>query len=297
VKLDNNNGGILSVDASIYDPNYNKAFEKLAINLKHMGEEICHDTVRGVNYLLDNINTYQDVHTSKAQLLLENGPNYDNVNSETKIFSSYYNFNSLLYKTSVFFKASDSTVDIVRFSFEPTMEHARVVVRDYIHLQSIFQGSNIYSLSLSAIDVAHYLYQGEAKQAGIQAITTASYMLLPEIGSLVVPEYSEAVTFIYRTAMITYNGYSFANNVYSLYVNHGAVESKLKSDLAYSNLYIKLGWNDSAKELLEDVVKIVKDDIEMYPDSCTEVQNIAFEKYHLTEMMDYLGMECSYCNI
>ena len=165
-------------------------------------------------------------------------------------------------------KAADSLVDGAKFIYQPTVEHAKTLTRDVIHLQSIILGDNIYSLSLSTIDIYNQMQQGEYFQAGI----TAGYAFLP----ILMGPYAPA----YRTAITIYSAYSLAANAYS-FSDYNTPAAQLKSNLAYDELANYWGWKESAKEYLSDAAKIVIEEND------PSLQDVA-QEHHLMEMLGNL---------
>jgi hypothetical protein len=222
---------LLCIDASIYDPNYHKPFEKLVTNLQLIGAEVSHNVISIGYYIMDNIYVKNDnSNNNPAPLMIEDDP-YSNPQSKTK---TSVNFNDLLYKSTISFKSLDFMIDTSRFINEPNVENVQKTLRDVVHLQSIFAGNNMYSMALSFIDITNQLSKGKIQEAGIQAITSISYMAIPTMLSFTGIPY---LGFAYGSLMAGYSGYHAVSNAYSLYSEYGTVEWQLKSAIAYKDLY------------------------------------------------------------
>jgi hypothetical protein len=224
-------GVFLCIDASIYDPNYHKPFEKLAVNLQLIAAEVSNNVIFSVHYLMESIYGKNDnSNNHPTPLMIEDEPHIKPQSNE-KIS---INFNDLLYKSTISFKSFDFIVNIFRFINEPSAENVQKTLRDVVHLQNIFAGSNIYSIALSFINIKNQLYQGEVQEAGIQAITTIGYMALPTALAFTGVPY---LGFAYGAMMAGFTGYHAVNNARSLYSEYGTVEWQLKSAVAYKGLY------------------------------------------------------------
>lgn len=257
---------VLSIDASIYDPNYGQPFDEIANNLISLSDS-------AIGFIAD---------FSKTKLLTENFEG----SSSSLTFKFDFQINDAL----LLIKATNSFVDIIKFYNEPNLEHGKVLLRDCIHLQSIVQGNNIYSTLLVFIDMFDKFYHSKAYDGISQGITSLSFMLLPMATTIFAPQYYYA----YGYFMLGLNAISLASNIYSFYINSGDLESQLKSKLTYSNIYIYLGMNDAAKNLVYESLNIVEEDAKSFKDG-SNIQNIA-SKYQLYYMVDYLGIELHHYN-
>jgi len=249
--------GLLSIDASIYDVNYGEGFTKF------------------VKYLIGSENEV---------LKIENSNDFKGNAEEGNCF--------YLWDAVFSIKAGNTFVDIYKFYNEPDIEHTRILLRDWIHLNSIVQGNSGYLLTLGTVDVFNKFYQGEAYEAVKQGVTTLGYMLMPAISSIFFPQYSGIVNTVYSSIMVGFSSLSLGLNLYSAYRDYGTLESKLKSNLVYSHLYINLGFNEWAKELVQDSINIVREDAKK-SELDSPIQNIAYE-YHLNEKIVYLGLDNYY---
>jgi hypothetical protein len=251
----------------------------------------------------DNKNTFLlegvILDDNKAPLMLKNSANYasliekldDNkaplmlkssADDASSGVNSFDNLHNLFHQTSIYFKISDSIVDVFKFCSEPTMKHFNILSRDYIHLISMTQAGNYYSLALSATDIINQVYQEEYKQAVIQAATTTMFALSPmAIGPL-----GSACS----AALATYTGYEAATNLYSFYLS-GAPESQLRSKIAWSKLSDYWGFKDAAKNYLVDAMNIAEKDKQILDDQeqCSEIQRIA-EDLGLPRLLCELGL-------
>ncbi|MCT4635315.1 MAG: ATP-binding protein [Rickettsiales bacterium] len=221
----------LCIDASIHDPNYHKPFEKLGVNLQSIGTEVSHNIISSVYYIMDNIYVKNDNSDNHPAPLMIEDKSHIKPQSNEKIS---VNFNDLLYKATISFKSLDFMVDTFRFINEPSVENAQKTLRNVIHLQSIFVGNNMYSMTLSFIDITNQLSKGNVQEAGIQAITTISYVAIPTMLTYTGIPY---LGFAYGGLMAGYTGYYVITNAYSLYSEYGTVEWQLKSAVAYKGLY------------------------------------------------------------
>jgi ankyrin repeat protein len=180
-------------------------------------------------------------------------------------------------------KILDASADALKVAYEPTSEHFNVLLRDAVHLGIMLTGTGGYLTLTSATDIEVQLYNGEYKQAFIQAGTTAGYMLLPTmLGTSLAP------------ILVAYTGYKVANNIYSIYSNYNTPEAQLKSNLAYATLESNLGLQDLTKESLINAIQIVRKDFELYQSYESSIQQIAAE-YNLTGKICELNADYNFC--
>ncbi len=195
--------------------------------------------------------------------------------------SSSLRWNKMMTKAALGFKSVDFVVNMHKLISEPILDNAQLVLRDAIHFQSIIQGANIYSLSLSAIDIANLVSYGEYSQAIGEIIKTAIYIGLPMV-------MGEEFSTLYTATVMTYTGYKTAANLYSHYSNYGTPLSEFKSNIAYGKLFDYYGFEDYAKYCFLNAINIAKNQ-----ELCTEIQKMIAEERSLAGMLSYYEIDSS----
>lgn len=172
----------------------------------------------------------------------------------------------LVYKANIGIKVTDTTVDVARLVYMPTVDNAQKTLMDIAHVYSMYTGIN----GLSLIPVVYEAINEYPKIGLIQTIykvgpqfsTTLSYMLLPTIlDSFGIPH----IGFAYSVGLTTYTGYHTVLNAHSFYYEFNQKDFTLSSNMAYQALAEKLSttylqnfydFTSKAKEYEKSACKI-----------------------------------------
>jgi hypothetical protein len=152
------------------------------------------------------------------------------------LYDKAYSLQSTLYELNLLFSASDLTVDSLRLAHEPIVYNIKKVAFDITYLYAAYNRWDRSAMLIGRVirggDALYQLYLGEYKEAFKSAVSTAAYISLPYILTLVPPY----IGVIANTAMTIYVAYSAINNAYSFYQDITHTEAALKSSIAYKDL-------------------------------------------------------------
>jgi superfamily II DNA or RNA helicase len=240
------------------DPNNLQAYEDFSNDMIAASKSILNDISYGVKYLIED--------------------NKDETKTDNEAeFNQNYN---IIYEEKTLLRASNFIVDALKVAHEPTMKQAQIATRDVIHLQSILQETNFYSLSITIIDVTSQFYHGNYKHGLTQIGTVIGFTILPTILGPLAPAYTSAIN--------EYVKYQVLDKIYNFAMDYNSPEFQLKSNLAYGELYNNLGLEDRAKECFINSMNIVQKDLKNHG-SESEIQHIA-EEGNLVGMLEHFAI-------
>lgn len=195
----------------------------------------------------------------------------------------YYNY-QIFYQEITILKTTNIIIDLFRVIKEPSLKQAKTLIRDIVHLQNILQGTNYYSIAISSLDVLNQIYYGEYTQGLIQITSIIGYVFLP----VMLGQFSSA----YINAISDYVKYQVFENLYSFIMELNTIESRLKFNLAYGELFYYFGFKNTSKNNFINVKDIITNLIEN--DSFTqEIHNIVSE-HSLIDKFEELNIEYSF---
>lgn len=194
--------------------------------------------------------------------------NYITVNSERgkEVMERIRAHDKLISNYLLPLKTLDFGLDALTFFSEPTLDNAKLAIRDFIYIQNIIKPANGYSFIISAIDVGHSIYYGEYSQAFQRTAATAIYTAVPF-----------AIGFpLYTNLVLMHTVYNTAIKLHSHYNEYNNPVSKFKSKIAYGNLFNYYGFKDQAKGYFLDAVTIAKENQDKYQEikQITEESNL-----------------------
>ena len=130
------------------------------------------------------------------------------------------------------FKVADIGIDSLRFVNEPTLENGNKLAVNGIQAYSMYAGYTHVGGIFTVIDVVNKLYQGKPEEADKSA---GLFVLFA--GASYIATLEPHIALVYYGGMATYTGYNTLSNVYGYYQEYSQEDYKLKSELAWSEVF------------------------------------------------------------